>query len=485
MSKNIRSLLAASLLSVLILTETAVVKADTKSEILDGRQEIRTISREIRESEEKISRLDNDLIELALEIQANKDELGETQAEITATKGEIAAKQAERDAKQEQFGKRLRSAYKDGGISWIEALLDSESLSDFMLKTKVIRSIAESDQAIISELDELNAELSTFQSELESHKLSTEELLGELKEQDAELSAALEDQKKSLALVETRKAELAELLAGKELELFAEVRDTFNDPTSTIEDITEARTILASLEDFVKSQQALALAEELDSRSSEALKEREEAARRAAEEAARRAEEARLAEAARIEAEEARRAEAAREAEAARQAAAEAERRAQAESTRPAATQPPVTVTREKTEEKKPAPVQVVKKPSTSTSTGEKALAEAKRYLGVPYVYGGASFSGVDCSGLTMRAYAAAGISLSHGANAQYRESRRISRSELRPGDLIFWGYSGEITHVAMYVGDGKQIHAPRPGKSVEIVPLSTSMDYIGAGRPY
>ncbi len=140
---------------------------------------------------------------------------------------------------------------------------------------------------------------------------------------------------------------------------------------------------------------------------------------------------------------------------------------------------------KEKNEEKKPEPIKVVKKPSTNTSIGEKALAEAKRYLGVPYVYGGASFSGVDCSGLTMRAYASAGISLSHGANAQYRESRRVNRSELKPGDLIFWGYRGEITHVAMYVGDGKQIHAPRPGQSVCIVPLSTSMDYIGAGRPY
>ncbi len=494
MSKKIRSLVAVLILSIMIATESTMVLADSKSDILEGRQEIKSISREIRNTEEKISRLDNDLIKLTLEIQENEEELETTREDISETKLVIEAKKEERDDKQEQYGKRLRSAYKDGGISWIEALLNSDSLSDFFLKTKVIRSIAESDQEIMSELDRLNEELTAHQTELEGQKLATEKLLSDLENQDEELNASLGSQKENLAFVEARKAELTELIKGKELELFAEVRDIFNDPSSTISDVTDARTILASLESFVQSQEAIALAVELDDQSNDTLKElKAEEARRAAEEAARKAEEARLAEIARVEAEEAaRKAEADRQAAAERKAAEEATRRAEAErkaaeeaARRAAVTQPAKTnPAPEKTEEKKPDPVKV-SKPSTNTSKGERALAEARKYLGVPYVYGGASFRGVDCSGLTLRAYAAAGISLSHSANAQYRASRRISRSDLKPGDLIFWGYRGEITHVGIYAGNGKQIHAPRPGQSVCLVPLSTSMDYIGAGRPY
>jgi len=103
------------------------------------------------------------------------------------------------------------------------------------------------------------------------------------------------------------------------------------------------------------------------------------------------------------------------------------------------------------------------------------AVRFAKRQLGEPYVYGADGPSSWDCSGLTMKAWRHAGVSLSHWSVAQYYETTPISFSDIRRGDLLFWGDSDDpdsIYHVAMYLGHGKMIQAPRPGRSVEIVSI-------------
>jgi cell wall-associated NlpC family hydrolase len=112
---------------------------------------------------------------------------------------------------------------------------------------------------------------------------------------------------------------------------------------------------------------------------------------------------------------------------------------------------------------------------------GEKALAYAKKQLGDPYVRSGSGPNGWDCSGLTMKAWKAAGVKLSHSAGQQYRIGKKISKSNLRNGDLVFF-YRG-IGHVGLYAGNGKVIHAPRPGKKVSYIKMSY-MPYMGARRP-
>src|SRR5579872_468569 len=130
--------------------------------------------------------------------------------------------------------------------------------------------------------------------------------------------------------------------------------------------------------------------------------------------------------------------------------------------------------------------------PVGSTTEGLAAVRAAESYLGVPYVWGGASRSGVDCSGLTMLAWAAAGIQLEHGATAQYQESQAVSTSQLQPGDLLFYHFSNDgpwpITHVAMYVGSGPYgsdtiIQAAETGTNVAFYPIYWT-GFVGAGRP-
>jgi cell wall-associated NlpC family hydrolase len=127
-------------------------------------------------------------------------------------------------------------------------------------------------------------------------------------------------------------------------------------------------------------------------------------------------------------------------------------------------------------------PPSAVVLPQLPAGAASKAVRFAYAQLGKPYEWGGSGPSGYDCSGLTSSAWRAAGISLPHNARAQYGAVAHISRGALRPGDLVF--YYGDIHHVALFVGDGKIIHAPQQGERIRF----DRFDYQpihGYGRPY
>lgn len=110
--------------------------------------------------------------------------------------------------------------------------------------------------------------------------------------------------------------------------------------------------------------------------------------------------------------------------------------------------------------------------PDSPSSGADRAIEYAKAQLGKPYEWGADGPDSFDCSGLTMRAWEAGGVTLTHHSVAQANETTRVSYSELQPGDLIFWSDNNTISgvyHVALYIGDGQMIHAPSTGKVVEI----------------
>jgi cell wall-associated NlpC family hydrolase len=111
-----------------------------------------------------------------------------------------------------------------------------------------------------------------------------------------------------------------------------------------------------------------------------------------------------------------------------------------------------------------------------------QAAAIALRYLGIPYLWGGASpATGFDCSGLVMYVYAQLGISLPHYAAAQYGLGAPVDRSQLQPGDLVFFD---ALDHVGIYIGGGQFVHAPQTGDVVKITALSDfGPAYVGARR--
>lgn len=109
------------------------------------------------------------------------------------------------------------------------------------------------------------------------------------------------------------------------------------------------------------------------------------------------------------------------------------------------------------------------------------AIAEAKRQLGKPYVFGTNGPNTFDCSGLTQWAWAKAGVSMSHYTVSQYSEFPHIPVDALQPGDLVF--FKIDLGHMGMYLGGGLVIHAPQTGDVVKISPLS-NFNVVGAARP-
>ncbi|MGZ8794029.1 MAG: C40 family peptidase [Gaiellaceae bacterium] len=106
-------------------------------------------------------------------------------------------------------------------------------------------------------------------------------------------------------------------------------------------------------------------------------------------------------------------------------------------------------------------------------TVGQRAAKIALRAVGVPYRWGGASPSGgFDCSGLVHWAYGRLGIGLPHSSYALYGLGRRVSRSRMKPGDMVF--FSG-LGHMGMYIGGGRMVHAPSSGRLVEVVKLGGS----------
>lgn len=114
-------------------------------------------------------------------------------------------------------------------------------------------------------------------------------------------------------------------------------------------------------------------------------------------------------------------------------------------------------------------------------AAANRRIETARRFLGLPYLWGGTSVYGMDCSGFVHRVFEACGIRIPRDAHVQAAFGRRIERDSLEPGDLVFFAYEqgrGRIHHVGMYVGNDRFIHAPRTGLPVQVQSLSQDAPY-------
>ena len=123
-----------------------------------------------------------------------------------------------------------------------------------------------------------------------------------------------------------------------------------------------------------------------------------------------------------------------------------------------------------------------------SAGQGQAAVSWAEGQVGLPYIWGGVGPDGFDCSGLTMKAWSAAGVGINRTAADQYKQVLKISYSSMRPGDLIFWSSgttdADSIYHVAMFIGGGQMVEAAKPGVPVRITSIRWSGTMPFAGRP-
>ncbi|WP_084469190.1 C40 family peptidase [Nocardiopsis trehalosi] len=121
--------------------------------------------------------------------------------------------------------------------------------------------------------------------------------------------------------------------------------------------------------------------------------------------------------------------------------------------------------------------------PPPAPSVADAAVEHAMGQVGKPYRYGATGPDAFDCSGLVQWAYREAGAEITRTTYTQFDEGTPVDRADLRPGDLVFF-YSGP-SHVGMYVGDGRMVHAPSSGKQVQVVDMSVYFDqhFVGGRR--
>ncbi len=124
---------------------------------------------------------------------------------------------------------------------------------------------------------------------------------------------------------------------------------------------------------------------------------------------------------------------------------------------------------------------------SASAGPGERAAAYALQQVGVPYRYGGSSPDGFDCSGLVQYSYSKAGMSVARTTAQLWATTRAVDRQDLQAGDLLFFRFDGKMSHVAMYIGGQRFVHAPSSGKTVTVASLESTYyqgAFIRARRP-
>ena len=120
------------------------------------------------------------------------------------------------------------------------------------------------------------------------------------------------------------------------------------------------------------------------------------------------------------------------------------------------------------------------------SSFREQIVQTAMAMMGTPYVYGGATPRGFDCSGLVQYSYQKAGINVPRTSRGQYRSAKPVPVAAARPGDLVFFASNQKISHVGIYLGDDEFIHAPETGQSVKISSIQDGYyqaRFVGAGR--
>jgi cell wall-associated NlpC family hydrolase len=136
---------------------------------------------------------------------------------------------------------------------------------------------------------------------------------------------------------------------------------------------------------------------------------------------------------------------------------------------------------------KQPSSGQVVTRVERPTA-GDRAAAVALDQVGVPYRYGGSSPGGFDCSGLVQYSYTRAGVRVPRTTGQLWSASNPVGRAELRAGDLLFFSIEGKMSHVGVYLGEQRFVHAPQSGRKVSVASLNSPFyraAFIRAGRPY
>ncbi|MFJ8528302.1 NlpC/P60 family protein [Bacillus sp. NPDC094106] len=350
-------------------------------------------SPEIQEAETKVQKLDNDITESMTKLEALNKDIEKSEENVEKAKEDVKQTQEKFDRTKGISKNRLSAIQQTNAhkFKYVNALVSSEGITDFISKVSAIHTIVEADVDMIGSLKEKETELNkkTSNLEKETNKLKEDKKTAEEEKQKIEESKAkVEEELQKLKVEEAERARQAEIERQKAEEAVRQAQ-------------LEAQANLQEQGQFRINVQSPTIAG-IQNHSNNS----------------------------------------------------------------PAITQKEGTGTSSSSITVPASPV--------STDKAQNVISEAKKFLGLPYVWGGTTPSGFDCSGYMQYIFKnVAGVQLPRVARDQQNAGVRIPVSEVQPGDLIFWGQPAH--HVAMYIGNNEYIHAPQTGDVIKISKLNPS----------
>jgi len=429
--RNIKTKVIAAVIATTLLYGSALpvfaspLTEQQQQEITTVMGEYETILQKMGDIESKISAISDEVTDITIKIEENDTQIAALQKQITAKESEIAITEVKLAEKELEYGDRLRAMYKQGNAGFITTILGSDSIADLIARTDAIMKIAKIDKEMLDEIAAIKIELEgqkagldLAMNDVQMLKSQNQESLQQSKNKQAEAEALL-------VTLEVEEQKILSNLAMAELYFIGDNDDIINDANSSDESIQGAVTTLRSVRSKIVTSSTDAKVVELIEKGKSVLNTREAARQAAAREAAAK--------------------------EAAARAAAAASNNSNSNSNSSGNSNS-----------------NAGSSSNVTSASGQAVLNYAYKFLGTPYVWGGTSPSGFDCSGFTSYVYRHFGVNLPRTSRSQAGAGRKVSYSDLQAGDLVFFG-SGSISHVGIYIGGGNMIHSPRPGKSVEV----------------
>lgn len=416
-NKVIALLVAASIIS----GQAVVVWADpTEAKVQESRLELSAVENRIVEIEERIMALDGEITATQQAIDKNNADIEATNKKIQEAEANIQKLEQEMEEKQRAFDSRIRVMYKSGGqTSYLSIILSSESFSDFIVRLQAVSKLIGLDQQVIKELKDKEQEIVEEKKLLDENKQALVALKRENEARMTAFQARVSEQNALIAEAKAEKAKIVVNLEEEESSLVAFPISVIENASSNDSDIEGAIQTLRSLRgDIVVSTVEEKVVNAIEKGKS--ILAQREAARKAEEEAKKKAEE-------------------------------EAKKKAEQEAN--------------KNNSSSGSSGGAQKPPSNSNVTGNTIINYAYKFLGTPYVWGGTTPSGFDCSGFTSYVYRQFGYNIGRTTYDQIYAGVPVAQSDMKPGDLIFTSAG----HVGFYVGNGQMLHAPRTGDVIKV----------------